>query len=374
MTVTDADALLGFLPLSTIERIDTALPSADLATLAHLARAGTGENSLRALASDLAYLEAWSLAATGAALGWPASQSAVLQFIAHHLWDVSERDRNPDHGMPETVALSLRRAGRLRAVGPHAPATVRRRLAVWATLHRWRGVDGPFAAPLVRNALRLAIRAADRPRKRKSARPVTRDVLDDILATCDRGRTIDVRDRALLLLAFASGGRRRSEIARLRYDDVLDRPPVPVDPAEPDGLILPVVALQLRRTKTASADGGELVQLVGRPVRALRAWLNVAKIEEGTVFRAIDKRGKIGSRPLNAQSVNKILKRRCVAAGLDPMLYSAHGLRSGYITEAARQGVPLLEAMQQSRHRSVQQAADYYNEAQLARGRAARLG
>jgi integrase len=63
----------------------------------------------------------------------------------------------------------------------------------------------------------------------------------------------------------------------------------------------------------------------------------------------------------------------CAAAGLDPRRFSAHGLRSGYLTEAARAGVPLLEAMQQSRHRSLQQAARYYNEAEVTRGRAARL-
>jgi starvation-inducible outer membrane lipoprotein len=49
-------------------------------------------------------------------------------------------------------------------------------------------------------------------------------------------------------------------------------------------------------------------------------------------------------------------------------------LRSGYLTEAARQGVALPEAIQQSQHRSVQQAASYYNEAERAQGRAARLG
>ena len=72
--------------------------------------------------------------------------------------------------------------------------------------------------------------------------------------------------------------------------------------------------------------------------------------------------------------VNAILKKRCVMAGLAPATFSAHGLRSGYLTEAARQGVPLQEAMAQSCHRSVQQAADYYNGAGIERGRAAQLG
>jgi len=37
----------------------------DVGTLKHLAREGTGENSLRALAPDLAYLEIWADVATG---------------------------------------------------------------------------------------------------------------------------------------------------------------------------------------------------------------------------------------------------------------------------------------------------------------------
>ena len=69
-----------------------------------------------------------------------------------------------------------------------------------------------------------------------------------------------------------------------------------------------------------------------------------------------------------------ILKRRIAEAGLvAPMLFSAHGLRSGYLTETARRGISLPEAMQQSQHRSVQQASRYYNESERQLGRAARL-
>lgn len=367
------DALAGLLPMAARDRLTEALDAAEIDTLAHLAKAGTGANSLRALASDLAYLEAWSRASTGAPLVWPASEPAVLRFIAHHLWDENEREKNSDHGMPAAVAEALRAEGRLRASGPHAPATVRRRLALWATLHRWRSVEGPFGNPSIRNALRLSIRAADRPRGRKSAAAITRDILDQLLATCGRGRAVDLRDRALLLLAFGSGGRRRSEIVRLRVDDLEERDAVPVDPSTPDGPTLPILALRLRRTKTSSADAGESALVVGRPVESLRVWLEFAKIDSGPVFRRIDKWGTIGAAALDPQSVNAIIKNRCAAADLDPAQYSAHGLRSGYLTEAAREGVPLQEAMQQSQHRSVQQAARYYNEAHIARGRAARL-
>jgi integrase len=250
---------------------------------------------------------------------------------------------------------------------------VRRRLALWATLHRWRGAEGPFGSPAIRNTVRLSIRAADRPRARKSAAAITRDILDRLLVTCERGKAIDLRDRALLLLAFGSGERRRSEIARLRVDDLEEREAVLADASSPDGPTLPVLALRLRRTKTSSAEAGESALIVGRPVDALRAWLEFSKIDSGPVFRCIDKWGWTGAAALDPQSVNAIIKSRCAAAGLDPAQYSAHGLRSGYLTQAAREGVPLPEAMQQSQHRSVQQASRYYNEAQIARGRAARL-
>lgn len=81
----------------------------------------------------------------------------------------------------------------------------------------------------------------------------------------------------------------------------------------------------------------------------------------------------VGGRALTPQSVNLVLKRRCSQAGLDSADFAAHGLRSGYLAEAARKGVALPEAMQQFRHRSVQQAASYYNEAAQAQGRTVRL-
>ena len=99
-----------------------------------------------------------------------------------------------------------------------------------------------------------------------------------------------------------------------------------------------------------------------------------ADIKKGPIFWAIDRWEAAEDKALTPQSINLIVKRRCAMAGLEPEAFSAHGLRAGYLTEAARQGIALPEAMQQSQHRSVQQAASYYNEAERAQGRAARLG
>lgn len=261
----------------------------------------------------------------------------------------------------------------MRSTGPHAPNTLKRRLASWATLHRWKGIEGPFASPGLRSAVRLAVRASMRPRQRKSKRAVTSDILDRLLATCSTDRLADTRDLAILLLAFASGGRRRSEVARLRVEQITDEPAVQFDPQNPESGLLACAAVQLGRTKTGNFDDEGKVLIVGPPVEALREWLERADIASGPVFRAIDRWDAVDQRALTPQSINLILKRRCAMAGLNEKEFSAHGLRSGYLTEAARRGVALPEAMQQSQHRSVQQAASYYNDANRSLGMAARL-
>lgn len=367
------DELAAILPDDRRAHLAATLTKDDLETLRHMARRGFGANTLRAIASDFAYLEAWALAATGYPLPWAADEPLILSFIAHHLYDPEERERNARHGMPVDVASALRAQGLLRADGPHAFATVKRRLSVWSVLHAWRGYPSPMSSPVLKHALRLARRAVDRPRQRKSARAVTRDVLEALLDTCDSDSLVDLRDRALLLYGFASGGRRRSEVAKLKAEDLISGPGVPVDPTDPNSPTLPLLFVRLGRTKTSDAETDERVVLTGRAVEALRDFLSAAAISEGPIFRSIDRFGRLGLHGLDAQSINLIVKKRCRMANLPVDAFSAHGLRSGYLTEAARQGVPLQAAMQQSKHRSVQQAARYYNEVALEQSQAARL-
>ncbi|MDX0439436.1 phage integrase family protein [Sinorhizobium medicae] len=369
----ELDALDAILPFDRRDQLAALLTDDDVATLKHLASEGMGENTLRALASDLGYLEAWCQLATGSPLPWPAPEALLLKFVAHHLWDPVKRAEDPAHGMPAEVEAGLRAERLLRADGPHAPGTVRRRLTSWSILTRWRGLTGAFGAPSLKSALRLAVKASNRPRQRKSKKAVTVDILAKLLQACAGDRPVDLRDHALLLTAFASGGRRRSEVAALRVEDLADEEPVRADPSDKTSPPLPCLSIRLGRPKTTTADEDAHVLLIGRPVAALKTWLAEAPIKDGPVFRRIDQWGNIDLRALTPQSVNLILKARCEQAGLDPALFSAHGLRSGYLTEAANRGIPLPEAMQQSLHKSVTQAASYYNNAERRNGRAARL-
>ncbi|MGK9340202.1 site-specific integrase [Sinorhizobium meliloti] len=367
------DALDAILPFDGRDQLAALLTGDDVATLKHLASEGMGENTLRALASDLGYLEAWCRLASGSPLPWPAPESLLLKFVAHHLWDPVKRADDPAHGMPAGVEAGLRSEGLLRADGPHAPGTVRRRLTSWSILTRWRGFTGAFGAPSLKSALRLAVRASARPRQRKSKKAVTVDILAKLLQACAGDRLVDLRDHALLLTTFASGGRRRSEVAALRVEDLADEEPVRADPLDKNSPPLPCLSIRLDRTKTTAADDNAHVLLIGRPVTALKRWLSDAQITDGPLFRRIDQWGNVNRRALTPQSVNLILKGRCKQARLDPALFSAHGLRSGYLTEAANRSIPLPEAMQQSLHKSVTQAASYYNNAERKNGRAARL-
>lgn len=72
--------------------------------------------------------------------------------------------------------------------------------------------------------------------------------------------------------------------------------------------------------------------LMGPPVEALNAWIAAAKINNGSIFRGIGRWGTASKRTIDPQSVNAVLKQQAEMAGLEPREFSAHGLRSGYLT------------------------------------------
>ncbi|MBB3396129.1 hypothetical protein FHT71_002805 [Rhizobium sp. BK060] len=115
----ELDTIAAVLPLERRDELAELLTDQDVETLRHLVNRGMGDNTLRALTSDLAYLEAWGMAATGRALPWPAPEALLLKFVAHHLWGPVERAEDPNHGMPADVETELRAKGLLRVDGPH---------------------------------------------------------------------------------------------------------------------------------------------------------------------------------------------------------------------------------------------------------------
>jgi integrase len=205
----------------------------------------------------------------------------------------------------------------------------------------------PCADSVVRELLAMTRRAyakrGERPQKKAA---LTRDPLQAVLSTCDeslRGK----RDRALLLFAWSSGGRRRSEVARADMRFLV--------PLGDEGFMY---ELTHSKTNQAGVDAPENHKpVVGEAARALKEWLQASGINEGAIFRRI-RSGEHVAEPLSGGAVRDIVRRRCALAGVRGD-FSAHSLRSGFVTEAQRQDVPIAETMALTGHRTVQSVIGY---------------
>lgn len=309
---------------------------------------GTPPNTKAAFASDMKYVFAWC-AATGRTPELPLSAADVITFIVHHV-----------EGLPEEVEDRLIDARVKRDYGIPTISTVRRRLAMLSTAHRTAGFDSPCQNPQVRELMSRAVRGAVakgwRTKKKTAA---VLETLEKILTTCDGGNLHDIRDRAMLLFGFSTGGRRRSEVAAATLDRLEER--------GEDFVYL------LSTTKTTQDDDTGYVPVAGRAAAAMRAWLEVLGETEGPIFRGIAPDGKISAVAIHPEGVTRVVARRAKRAGLDPVKYSGHSLRSGFMTEAGLRGVSLQEAMELSTHRTLQVAASYYQAGSALRNRGARL-
>lgn len=328
------------------------LSPADRAALDDLYARGTPENTRRAYAADMAYVAAWKAATFGEGLVWPESEGVALRFVLDHSRDLGLAAADDPARL---VAERLVAAGLRRGLRAPAPATLDRRIASWRAMHRMRNLASPFEAPLVRQARAKARKALARRAAPKSARPLTRDVVEAMLAAAGPGMA-GLRDRAILAFGFASGGRRRSEIAGLNRAD-LD-----LEEFDRTGQ----VRITLAGTKTTAAGRTPRLILTGRAARLLVAWMDAAGIAEGPVFRRVARSGAVLAAGLTPAGVGQIVKRVLQAAGLGADFASAHGLRSGFLTQAALDGVPIQAAMRLSLHRSATQAQRYYDDVEIA--------
>ncbi|PTX03230.1 tyrosine-type recombinase/integrase [Pararhodobacter aggregans] len=328
----------------------SALSSDDEAALTDLYRRGTPANTLRAWESDLAYIAAWKQAVYARPLAWPEDETVALRFLLHHAEDLTGAT-----GPARDAAEALIAQGLRRALTPPAPSTLDRRIASWRAFHRMRNLPSPFSAPLVQQARQKARKALARPRRPKSPRPVTREVLTALLASCDdslRG----IRDRSMLTLAFASGGRRRSEVTGLDLADVDLRP------FKTRGLIW----LRLLETKTTGKGDAPRLPLKGPAARALVHWIETTGLTDGPLFRPVSRSDRVLNRRLAPDALRVILRHRLALAGLPEDFATPHGLRAGFLTQAALDGAPLAAAMALSLHRSAVQAQRYYADVEIS--------
>lgn len=239
------------------------------------------------------------------------------------------------------------------AVLPAAPATVARYLAQLADnglasssierrgsairyAHKAAGHEPPTNSEAVKATMR-GIRRTNGVRVNRKA-PAVAAAIGAMLEHLPPG-LIGIRDRALLLIAFAAA-LRRSELVAL---DVADLQRVDAG-----------VRIQIRKSKTDQEGEGQEVPVPHgvrlKPIAALDAWLAAAAINDGAVFRPVDRHGRVGAGRLTDRSVARIIKRAAKACGLDERTFSGHSPRAGFVTSALDDGVDLFKVMGITRH------------------------
>jgi hypothetical protein len=110
--------------------------------------------------------------------------------------------------------------------------------------------------------------------------------------------------------------------------------------------------------------------LLGSAAVALRAWLAASGLTECAIFRRLWK-DRIGD-ALSPAAMADIAKRRAARVGVTGN-FGGHSLRSGLITEGARQGVALPALMAMTEHRAVSSVMGYFQAGSVAQNPAARL-
>lgn len=359
---------------ATVQALDPQVLHAQAqASVAALLKEGESANTARSYASALRYWAAWFQLRYRAAITLPVPVPVVLQFLVDHVRRTGGADaagaadaaRAADgglvHDLPAAIDAALVAGGFKVRLGVPALSTVMHRLAVLSKAHQLRELANPVRDPAVQELVRRIRRGhATRGVRPQAKTALTRDPLTALLATCTDGLR-GTRDRALLLFAWASGGRRRSEVAAARMEHL--------QKIDDHTYLYRLVHSKTDQAGTA-ATAEAVKPVVGIAAQALTAWLTASGVTSGPVFRRLYKSRPGGA--LSGQAVWLIIKRRVALAKLEGD-FGAHSLRSGFVTEAGRQAIPLKEAMGLTGHRSLVTFLRYYQSGAVQSSAAADL-
>ncbi|MCK6414907.1 MAG: tyrosine-type recombinase/integrase [Burkholderiaceae bacterium] len=259
----------------------------------------------------------------------PATPDAIARYLADHA---------------ETLAIN----------------TLHQRLAALSRWHADQGFPDPTKSPLVRQVLKGIRSLHAVPEKR--ARPLELAVLQQVdqwletaIANALRmgdhpGLLRHTRNRSLMLLGFWRGFR-SDELVNLRVENI------EVTPGEG-------MTCYLGRSKGDRQLQGRVFKCLALsrlcPVTAFNAWVDLAGLSGGPVFRKIDRWGHISEESLQANSLIPLLRSLLAQAGVDsPAEYSSHSMRRGFAGWARACGWDIKELMEYVGWKDVKSAIRY---------------
>jgi integrase len=273
------------------------------------------------------------------------------------------RNLSPLPASPDTVAgfvVYCKEAGK-------KPATVSRYLSTIARFHRAAQLFNPCASEAVQMEMKGFTREVS-VRQRQARGLGMVEIQAFLKSPGDNLPTL--RERAMLCVAY-DAMTRRSELIAIDVEDLRFWD-------NGTGRLL------IRRSKTDQTGEGHVAYLSRQTVGFLKAWLKVAGIKEGPVFRRIigrgtvtyDKKGKgrIGGR-LSPESVARAFK--AVARFLklpdeDIEGVSGHSVRVGATQDLLALNVDLASVMREGRWKTVRMPMRYGEHVMAARGGMAR--
>lgn len=298
------------------------------------------ENASTSKNTQVAYQRAWTRFENWCAAHSVPSLPTTAQVLRLYITDAAKK------GIPHLDGTPGRPMGR-RSIDVHLSAII------FVHDYKFKDQDG-FVNPA--RALSEVFIKGVRRGLRKPAKKKMHITLKQLYAAVAsipntfRGK----RDRAVLLCAFAAGGRRRSEVVAMRREDI-------VKTAEGDWL------WTVAESKTDQEGAGFVVAIPklkkagGCPATALDAWLAASRISTGPVFPGLNKYDQVvyregpGNTLLGAQPrlVATLMKQMAEKLKLDPSVFAGHSIRSGFATDMATKGMRLEDIMARTGHKSV---------------------
>lgn len=300
----------------TVQHINTAITQQEAEKIIDYARAAKSENTVRGYVGDMKRFISWCKERNLEYL--PAETDTAIRFIVD---------------MADTMKVS----------------TLERYISSINVIHKSKGYPRParIGEMPFKDIWAGIVRRKGRWIVKKEAL-----LIEDLRKICSviPNDLAGTRDKAIILFGFASACRRSElEAAKVEHIQFTD-----------EG-----IKFRLPRSKW-DQQGYGMTKGIGYgdneatcPVIAIKNWLERSGIEEGSLFRGVDRHCNIRKKGITAHSISLIIKKRIENVGMDSSKYGAHSLRSGFCTQAARAGVPEYLIMRHTGHQSLKTMRGY---------------